>query len=236
MTRRLLASAPEVHFSHARQSEGVETRPSRLAVHVAGLAQALPAELKAAALPDPLTVAFDDTTQLPYPLRDVSGGSNILTTQSRCAFQAFATARLDAKKWDAGEAGLTVQERGLLLHEVLHFVWGGPPSGIRNHAELAALADLGAFVEGNVRRVMREKMPVRARECMPPRYLELESTRLTGLVTEWLGYESKRVPFIVAATEVDARPAIAGLALKVRLDRIDRLNDDSLLVLSLIHI
>jgi probable DNA repair protein len=231
MTRRVLASAPEVHFSYARQSEGVETRPSRLAVHVAGLAQALPAELKAAALPDPLTVAFDDTTQLPYPLRDVSGGSNILTTQSRCAFQAFATARLDAKKWDAGEAGLTVQERGLLLHEVLHFVWGGPPSGIRNHAELAALADLGAFVEGNVRRVMREKMPVRARECMPPRYLELESTRLTGLVTEWLGYESKRVPFIVAATEVDARPAIAGLALKVRLDRIDRLNDDSLLVI-----
>ena len=30
MTRRLLASAPEVHFSYARQSEGVDARPSRL--------------------------------------------------------------------------------------------------------------------------------------------------------------------------------------------------------------
>jgi probable DNA repair protein len=231
MTRRVLASAPEVHFSYARQSEGVEARPSRLVVQVAGLAQALPAELKAAALPAPLTVAFDDTTQLPYPLREVSGGSNVLTTQSRCAFQAFGTARLDAKKWDAGEAGLTVQERGLLLHEVLHSVWGGPPNGIRTHEELAGLVDLAAFVEGNVRRVLQEKMPARAREGMPPRYLELEATRLIGLVTEWLGYESKRVPFSVAATEVDARPAIAGLALKVRLDRIDRLNDDSLLVI-----
>jgi ATP-dependent helicase/DNAse subunit B len=66
---------------------------------------------------------------------------------------------------------------------------------------------------------------------MPPRYIELEATRLVGLVSEWLDYESAREPFTVAATEVDARPSIAGLALKVRLDRIDRLNDDSLLVI-----
>ncbi len=41
MTRRVLASAPEVHFSYARQSEGVEARPSRLVVQVAGLAPAV---------------------------------------------------------------------------------------------------------------------------------------------------------------------------------------------------
>ena len=74
-------------------------------------------------------------------------------------------------------------------------------------------------------------MPARASGYMPPRYLELEATRLIGLVSEWLRYESARVPFAVAATEFDERPSIAGLALKVRLDRIDRLNDDSLLVI-----
>jgi probable DNA repair protein len=231
MTRRVLASAPEVHFSYARQDEGVEARPSRLLMQAAGLAQALPAELKAVALPDPLTVAFDDTTQLPYSPGEVSGGATVLTTQSQCPFKAFATARLDAKEWDAGEAGLTAIERGQLLHEVLHSVWAGPPSGIRTHAELTALADLAAFVGGHVRRVLQETMPARARNCMPPRYLELEATRLIGLVTEWLGYERERVPFTVAATEANARPAIAGLALKVRLDRMDRLNDDSLLVI-----
>jgi probable DNA repair protein len=231
MTRRVLASTPEVHFSYARQNEGVEARPSRLVVQVAGLPQPLPADLAAPALPDPLTIVFDDATQLPYPLREVSGGATVLSTQSQCPFKAFATARLDAKKWDAAEAGLSAPERGQLLHDVLHSVWAGPPNGIRTHADLVARADLAAFVESHVRRVLGEKMPVRARECMPPRYLELEATRLVRLVTEWLGYESKRVPFIVAATEVDARPAIAGLALKVRLDRIDRLNDDSLLVI-----
>ena len=231
MTRRVLASAPEVHFSYARQSEGVEARPSRLVVQVAGLASPVPADLTAPAISEPQAIAFDDATQLPYPLRDVSGGANVLTTQSQCPFKAFAMARLDAKEWDAAEAGLTASERGLLLHEVLHSVWAGPPNGIRTHAELVARTDLAAFVEGHVRRVLDNKMPPRARECMLPRYLELEATRLAILVTEWLGYESARVPFTVDGTEVAARPAIADLALKVRLDRIDRLNDDSLLVI-----
>jgi probable DNA repair protein len=231
MTRRVLASAPEVHFSYARQSEGVEARPSRLITQIAGSPQPLPADLTAPANPEPLTVAFDDTTQLPFPLREVSGGSNVLTTQSRCAFQAFATARLDAEKWDAAEAGLTALERGLLLHGVLHSIWAGPPSGIRTHAELVAITDLAAFVEGHVRRVLQEKMPARARECMPPRYLELEATRLVVLITEWLRFEQGRLPFTVLETEKKTNVSIAGLPLHLRLDRVDRLNDGSLLVI-----
>ncbi|HKN19873.1 MAG TPA: PD-(D/E)XK nuclease family protein [Terracidiphilus sp.] len=231
MTRRVLASAPEIHFSYARQNEGVEARPSRLVVQVAGLAQPLPANLTAATIQDPLTVAFDDTTQLPYPPRAVSGGSNVLTTQSRCAFQAFATARLDAEKWDASEAGLTALERGLLLHEVLHSIWGGPPNGIRTHAELAALSNLAAFVEGHARCVLKEKIPPRARECMPPRYFELEGQRLVVLITEWLRFEQSRLPFTVLETEKKTDVSIAGLPLHLRLDRVDRLNDGSLLVI-----
>jgi probable DNA repair protein len=231
VTHRLLASAPEIHFSYARQCEGVEARASRMVAQFTGAPQELPAELTPPQLPDAITEEFEDAARLPYPLREVAGGSNVLTTQSRCAFRAFATARLDAEAWDAAEAGLTAPERGLLLHEVLHSIWAGPPDGIRSHAELVALPDLAAFVDGHVKRVHNENMPARAREQMPPRYLELEAARLAGLVSEWLRYEAARVPFVVAETEFDARLAIAGLELKVRLDRVDRLNDDSLLVI-----
>jgi probable DNA repair protein len=231
MTRRVLASAPEIHFSYARQSEGVEARSSRLITQIAGSPQPLPAELTAPALPDPLTIEFKDATRLPYPLREVSGGANVLTTQSRCAFQAFASARLDAEKWDAAEAGLTASERGLLLHEVLHSIWAGPPNGIRTHAELAALTDLTGFVEGHVVRVLQEKMPARAREQMPGRYLELEGERLVLLITEWLRFEQGRWSFAVLETEKKTNVSIAGLPLHVRLDRVDRLNDGSLLVI-----
>lgn len=231
MTRRVLASAPEVHFSYARQSEGVEARPSRLVVQVAGLPQPLPAELAAPALPEPLTVTFDDTTQLPYPPREAAGGASILTMQSQCPFKAFATARLNAQEWDAADAGLTASERGLLLHEVLHSIWAGSPNGIRTHAELVALNDPGAFVEGHVRRVFAGKMPARARECMPPRYIELEGQRLCLLITEWLRFEQTRQPFTVLETEKKSNVPIAGLPLNLRLDRVDRLNDGSQLVI-----
>jgi ATP-dependent helicase/DNAse subunit B len=66
---------------------------------------------------------------------------------------------------------------------------------------------------------------------MPPRYLELEEQRLTNLVTEWLDYESARIDFEVTATEIARTIHLAGLTFDLRLDRIDRLNDGSLLVI-----
>jgi RecB family exonuclease len=114
---------------------------------------------------------------------------------------------------------------------VLHALWGGPPRGIRTHAELLAIADRREFVERLARPVLREKMPAGVRAWMPPKYLELEETRLIDLIAEWLEYEAARLPFTVAATEVPASPTIASLALDLRLDRIDRLNDGSLLVI-----
>ena len=55
--------------------------------------------------------------------------------------------------------------------------------------------------------------------------------RLVFLVTEWLRYESERVPFTVVKTEADTSASISGLDLHLRLDRIDQLIDNSLLVI-----
>jgi len=230
-TRRLLASASEVNFSYARQADGVEKRPSRVVAQVAEAVRPLPAELLAEAHPAPIATAVADTSQVPFPAGTATGGSGILTSQSQCAFKAFATARLDASSWDRAEAGLTPPERGLLLHEVMHRIWGGPPAGIRSHEALKAIGDLREFVAGHVRTAMREKTPLRARDSMPARYLELESERLTALISEWLRYEQARVPFTVEQTETNANPSIAGLDLCLRLDRVDRLSDGSLLVI-----
>jgi probable DNA repair protein len=232
MTRRLLASAPEVHFSFSRQNDGVDARPSRLVAQLADAPQPLSAELAALEIPAPLTVSFDDASQIPFPPGDAPGGASVLTAQSQCPFKAFATARLGAQDWEPAEAGLTAQERGQLLHAVLHSIWAGPPDGIRTHAELANIQDrLSAFVKDHVRRGLQAKMPSRARECMPSKYLELEEARLVELVTEWLRYESSRVPFTVLETEQKATASIAELTLHLRLDRIDRLIDDTLLVI-----
>lgn len=231
VTHRLFGSAAEVHFSFARQNEGVEARPSRLIEQLAGAPQPLPRKLCAPAAQQPLTAAFQDSTRVPFPPVAAHGGASTLTAQSQCAFKAFAVARLDAEAWDPAEAGLTAKERGQLLHEVLHSVWAGSPSGIRSHAELVALTDLRAFVALHVSHAVKTCMPLRARDSMPQRYLALEETRLLNVVAEWLAFERTRVPFTVLDTEQKASVSVAGLPLRLRLDRIDRLIDNSLLVI-----
>jgi ATP-dependent helicase/nuclease subunit B len=231
VTRRLLASAPEVHFSYATQNEGVEARPSRIVEQLAGAPQPFSAVFAAPATSAPLAVPIEDASQIPFPAGDAPGGSATLTAQSQCAFRAFATARLGAQSWEPAEAGLTAKERGQLLHEVLHSAWAGPPQGIRSHEELLAVQDLNSFVVDHVRGIFATKMPSRAAESMPKSYLALEQTRLIRLVTEWLLYERGRIPFYVLDTEQKKSVSVDDLPLKVRLDRIDRLIDGSLLVI-----
>jgi ATP-dependent helicase/nuclease subunit B len=231
ITTRLLASASEVHFSYAKQIDGVESRPSRLIAQLVGAPQSLPAELMPATIADPLTTCVKDFSRIPFPPGKVHGGASVLTFQSQCPFKAFANARLGAESWEPAQAGLTASQRGQLLHDVLHAVWAGPPRGIRSHAELLALADRRAFVAGHVQRVLESELRPSLRERMPARYLELEQLRLTRLVTEWLDYEAVRAPFEVLKTEARQTVTLAGLIFELRLDRLDQLNDDSVLVI-----
>jgi len=229
--RRLLASAPEVHFSFARQSNGVEARPSRIIEQLASAPSPLPPELVEPPPFPPIAIPFPDSTRVPFPPGDALGGASTLTAQSQCAFKAFANARLGAETWEPAEAGLTSKERGQLLHEVLHSVWSGPPRGIRSHSELVAISDLRAWVADHVRHAMQAALPARARQSMAPRYLALEEARLLNLVAEWLECEKVRIPFEVIDTEQKTSVTVAGLPLRLRLDRIDRLIDNSLLVI-----
>jgi len=233
ITTRLLASAPEAHFSFPRQNAGAETRPSRLISQLTGSPQPLPPELTATPISPPLTVQVEDLSRVPLvaAATAVHGGASLLTFQSQCPFKAFATVRLDAQTWERAEAGLTASQRGNLLHAVLHAIWAGPPRGLRSLDDLLKLSDKKSFVFSHVQQVLQEEIHLSLRSRMPRRYLELEGQRLTALVTEWLDHEATRLPFTVSATEVASTVPIAGLTLKLRLDRIDQLNDHSLLVI-----
>jgi len=234
---RLLASAGEVVFSYAKQAGGVEARPSRLVQLRIG--EPLPMAAGFGVERGDRTETFEDWTAIPFPLEARAGGARTLTLQSLCPFQAFATVRLGAEDWEPAEAGLNARQRGLLLHAVLHRLWSGPENGgLRSHAELLAVPSLLEFVRGIVDRAMAEQFETgfRGRRSspfrrFPKRYLELEAERLTGLVTEWLEYERRRMPFTVVATEEKRTVTIGGLTLRVKLDRVDRLADGSRLVI-----
>jgi len=228
---RVLASAPQVHFSHALLKEGVETRPSRLVAQLAGEPTPLPSQLRESAPAAPATVFLEDSCLIPFTMPTIAGGAAVLTAQSQCPFRAFAAARLGAEGWDPAVAGLSAAQRGQLIHSVMHAIWAGPPRGLRTLDDLRALPDLASFVADHVVRTTRVKIPAAVRDGMPRRYLDLEQSRLGRLVTQWLEYESGRHPFEVIETEAqNGAVAVAGLTLQLRLDRIDRLNNGTLLV------
>ena len=232
ITHRLLRAAPEIHFSYARMAEGVEARPSRLILKAAGPARELPGTLVSPRAPDAQTVWIEDRSQVPFPAGPLRGGATVLTAQSQCPFKAFAIARLGAEEWEPAQAGLTPKHRGALLHAVLKSIWSPPPQGIRSHADLLTkLAALEDFVQLHVREALASKTFDAIRASMPHAYLALEETRLIALVSDWLRFEAARIPFAVEEIEFETGTNIAGLDLHLRLDRIDRLIDDSLLVI-----
>jgi len=155
----------------------------------------------------------------------------VLTSQSQCPFKAFATARLGAKDWDPAEVSLSAIQRGQILHAVLHSIWAGPPEGLRSHHDLITTADRPYLVRRHVQKILQEEIPNAIRESMPRRYLVLEEERLVHVITEWLDFEAERIPFSVAETEAKHPVSLAGVTFNLRIDRVDRLNDGSLLVI-----
>lgn len=233
IANRVLTSAAEVHFSFARQVDGVDMQPSRVIAALACEPQPLPAHLVPPDPAAPLTVRFEDSAAIPFVSSDahsVRGGANVLTSQSQCAFKAFATTRLGAAGWELAQMGLSPSVRGQLLHAVLHAIWAGPPRGIRTLEDLQQIADRASFVSGHVDRALTENLTADITQELPQRYLDLEAIRLTSLVSEWLDYELARAPFAVEGTEMKATTLVAGLSLELRFDRVDRLADGSMLV------
>jgi len=231
VTKRLVNSASLIHFSFARQKEGVETRPSRLITNIPTAPQPLAAELIPTPVKPPVSVPFTDSTRVPFRQESIQGGSSVLTSQSQCPFKAFATARLGAKDWDPAEVGLSAIQRGQILHSVLHSIWAGPPEGLRSHHDLITTADRPYLVRRHVQKILQEEIPNAIRESMPRRYLVLEEERLVHVITEWLDFEAERIPFSVAETEAKHPVSLAGVTFNLRIDRVDRLNDGSLLVI-----
>ena len=229
-TERILRSAAEVHFSYARQNADGEKRPARLAVEFAAkpvpLADPVPRKKQEL----PVLDSFADRTLVPFPPGPLHGGAAVLSHQSRCPFRAFATARLDANSAEHAQPWLTPAQRGSLLHHVLHTIWSGPPEGLRSRDDLLLVPDLRAFVADHVRRVFAQKLKPSQRAQLSARYLELEEERLVVLLCEWLGVEAGRVEFTVEATEQKRTVQVGPLSMNLRLDRLDRLNDDSVLI------
>ena len=180
---------------------------------------------------------LQDTRGLPFnPLAPLPSGTRALTLQNQCAFRAYAELRLGAAAPQEAQPGIPMDQRGLLLHAALQGLWerlrdSAALQGLEPGALDALIADcvaqaargLQVEVRGGRRRARRASdgqfdlftvlSPALARECR----------RAQGLIRRLCELERTRMPFTVEATEQLTELALGGGRVRMRLDRIDRI-------------
>ncbi|WP_279245347.1 PD-(D/E)XK nuclease family protein [Candidatus Litorirhabdus singularis] len=222
----------EICASYVAQEGGIALRPSALLQHFESL-PAVP-EIRTPELwqeQPPLTLErLESEVQAPavdaVEAAQIRGGSGLLADQSQCEFRAFANHRLHVRPLSDLSIGLTASDRGSLLHDALFQLWGeiGDSQVLAATDEAARAALCKTASAAAITRFAEQQTMI------GHRYLELEQTRLSAMLQRWLEIESQREGFTVEARESEVSLVLQTLNLSLRIDRVDRLQDNSLLV------
>ena len=229
------AAAPEQVLSAPRRSEDLDLLPSPLLAH-GPLAQAVPAPggaretlWLASRVHRPGLLEPWRDEGLPWDVREpLPGGSRSLELQNQCPFRAYAELRLGCTELAPGEPGVPSDLRGRLLHAALQRLWSA--LGDSRALEQLAQPALDAHIRDSVAQAFAEVL-AGPDASAPSAALARECRRTERLVRQLLDLERTRPAFRVRHTEYERRIDLAGIGLRVRLDRIDALESGGLAIL-----
>lgn len=156
------------------------------------------------------------------PTESLTGGTALLGNQAKCPFKAFAQHRLSAKPCPIIAEGIDSKEKGMMIHKVMELLW----LSLGNQDRLNSLdnATLHQAVDAAILQAINP-LHKRDPDALPNLITVIESTRLKRLVLACLEWEKQRPSFSVVAVEEDYTINLAGLAIKVRVDRLDQVGD-----------
>lgn len=226
ITQRLLASANEVIVSHPAFSGEEPLAPSPLIEPIPLTASSEPSVLHPwqCQPAKPLQYLQDDqatpllaSTDTPIEIR---GGVGVIQRQAACPFQAFAVHRLRAALIEPMEDGLNNRDKGNLVHDVLEHLW----QQLQSQQNL--LAQTPEQLEALITQATAEAITRLAKgRHLGERLLTLEAQRVKARIHSWLALERNREPFTVTSQEQTLPLELAGLKLRLRMDRVDCLAD-----------
>ncbi len=231
-TGRLLSSAPSVVVSYPEREDDSDLRvsplflslPERPATDLGLLTSSSYAEQLLSAsrietIHDHKGPTCDDTA--------LRGGTFLFKLQAACPFKAFAELRLGARVPDEPVPGLDALDRGRLVHRILERIW----ERLGTHEGLVSVEreELEIIVRLHVGSEIQNQLGDRA--LRNPRFVEIEQARLEGIIGEWLLRERERQPFTVLEQEERQRVTVGGIAVDIRVDRVDRLDSGELVIL-----
>jgi len=156
----------------------------------------------------------------------MKGGASLIKAQSLCPFKAFAEYRLAAQAPEEACFGFDARERGGFLHKAVENVWARlesqsilratPPEDLRLLIQSAVADAVNHGETGLLHRLVSRA----------------EQERLERIVWDWLAVErARKQPFVVETVEQETHFEAFGLRLRLRVDRIDRLENGHVLLI-----
>ena len=172
-------------------------------------------------------VTLETLAEDPAPALDgalATGGARILELQARCPFKAFAELRLQASELGEPAAGVDRMTRGSALHRALQFFW----QDLAGSAALQTLGEAGreSRLQAAVARALGELLPAGT----GPRARQLELDWQQAAVRNLLAQDLQRPPFLLHALEQTVTGQCAGLALRLRVDRVDKVAGQAVII------
>lgn len=216
---RLSNSSPNTVFSYPCLSEDKPNMPSPL---IAGL-PAFPAYEVNKSLIHSSLVNFVENYQIPFTADEkTTGGTAVLANQAKCPFRAFAAHRLQAQPALEVSDGPDARERGQLIHKVMELLWRALETQ-HNLLTLDAKV-LDRQIEQAILQAL-EPLTHQRTHSFSPLIQDVELARLKRLVQACLDWERKRPPFEIEALEQAFNIKLAGIDFRVRVDRLDRVEE-----------
>ena len=159
---------------------------------------------------------------------DVKGGYQILASQAKCPFQAFANYRLFTKPSITEDIGFNPSERGRIIHRTLQHIW----EQLQNHHNLKTTD------EETLKKICLQCIDKTLLEFQPDRpysldtlLFSLERQQVLNIILPCLEFDKNRQDFTIAGLEENIALEIDGWQFNLRYDRLDQLTNGDLLII-----
>ncbi len=158
--------------------------------------------------------SINDTNTSHLKKTQIKSGVRVLKDQMACAFKGFVH-RLNIPNFDAPHIGINRLEQGYIIHNTLQYIY----QKITSKKQLLALntKELDSLILNTIKAALRH--------YPSSSFKKIEKLRLFRLIHSFIAVDKLREDFYILKTEQSITINIANLEFKIRLDRLDQMNN-----------
>lgn len=207
-------------FSYARKSNSIDQLPSAFLP----FDEAIEHEFKIN-LQKMQKTTISDNYAPKITIKNIRQGVTTLKYQIECPFKGFAK-RLNIEEIEQEHLGFNRMQQGTIVHKALEEIF----NAIHNSDELHSTSkeSIKKLVENSASLAINSisKMANNISE----EFKKIEKERIIKLIHKYLELEKERGNFAIIATEISKQVSIKGLQFNIKLDRVDKIADDKIII------